>query len=353
MRSPKLQILVRFLSVFGRSPLRTSKYLTMALFQQITSIVENPDGLSSLTDSQRAKAWQRIAPEIISLHRPRSPAPHGLPEQLTVSLTSYPPRFPMLPLTLRSLLAQTRKADRIVLWIAHEDEERLTREILDLQDEGLRIRFCPDLGPYKKIIPTLQSYPGGFIATADDDIYYWPTWLEELVETWGGRHDEIIAHRVRQIQLDEHGRPLPYNQWPLDATSSQIPTPFNFATGIAGVLYPPGAFHEQVTDIERFQKVCAKADDIWLYWMARLNGSMVKRTPSAAPAVTWPGTQRSALFKKNVAHGNDDFIRSMIAAYGFPDTGLQGVLPSTGLPDTSEVARSQSARPPLHSGRSS
>ena len=53
------------------------------------------------------------------------PRPHGLATELIVSLTSYPPRFAVLAKTLRSLIDQRVKPDRLVLWIAHDDTAQL------------------------------------------------------------------------------------------------------------------------------------------------------------------------------------------------------------------------------------
>jgi len=83
--------------------------------------------------------------------------PHGLQSPLIISLTSYPARFSKLPLTLKCLLSQNMAADRIILWIAHQDKSALTPAILELQNAGLEIEYCDNLRSYKKIIPTLQK----------------------------------------------------------------------------------------------------------------------------------------------------------------------------------------------------
>ncbi len=320
MPSPKLQILGRFLSVFGSSPLRTSKYLTTALFHQITTIVEQPEQIRSLTDSQRAQAWEKTVNGIVSHNKPLQVSPHDLPSPLIVSLTSYRRRFSRLHLTLRCLLAQTMRPDRLLLWVSHEDNNHLTPEILELREAGLEICASEDMGPFTKIIPTMQAHPGHFVVTADDDLYYWPTWLEELVTAWSGRTSDIVAHRVHRIRLDQQGLPLPYHQWSLDDPATTESSTLNFATGVGGVFYPPGTLHPDVTNVEAFRRLCGKADDVWLYWMARMNGSIARRTKSNRRVLLWPDTQGTALFKNNVAQGNDEFIKAMIAEYGFPAT---------------------------------
>ena len=46
-----------------------------------------------------------------------------------MSLTSYPPRFGTLHLTLACLLDQSVKPDHLILWIAREDIKELPDDI--------------------------------------------------------------------------------------------------------------------------------------------------------------------------------------------------------------------------------
>jgi len=243
---------------------------------------------------------------------------HGLPGPLIVSLTSYPARFGKLPLTLKCLLSQTVTADRIILWVAHQDKNALTPSILDLQKQGLQIAYCDDLRSFKKIIPTLQSYPDSFIVTADDDLYYWPTWLEELVNGSLANPRDVVCHRLHQIRLGQDGLPLPYKNWEMEAQYLEASL-LNFQTGVGGVLYPPNAFHADVLKSQVFKKLCPNADDVWLYWMMRLNGAVARKVGLRRPLYNWPDTQQTALFHSNAGGGgNDEQIRAMIQTYGFP-----------------------------------
>lgn len=247
--------------------------------------------------------------------------PHGLAAPLIISLTSYPPRFAKLPLTLKCLLSQSIAADRVILWIAYEDKNALTPAILDLQKAGLEIAYCDNFRSFKKIIPTLQLFSNSFIATADDDLYYWPTWLAEMVESYKSNSRDgklVICHRAHQIRLGENGFPLPYSQWETETQRLEA-SPLIFQTGVGGVLYPPGVFHPDVLKTEVFNKLCPNGDDIWLYWMMRLNGGVACKVGVRRTLYTWPDTQRTALFHNNtVGGGNDVQISAMIKIYYFP-----------------------------------
>jgi hypothetical protein len=242
---------------------------------------------------------------------------HTLPGRLIVSVTSHPLRFPTLHWTLKCLLSQSVAADEIILWIARGDETRLTDKILTLQDDGLTIKSCDDLGPYTKIVPALVQYPEAHIVTADDDTYYGPAWLEQLIA-----HDrsgcEILCHRAHRIRTGSNGMPLPYQEWEYE-TRCREPCPSIFPTGCGGVLYPPGALHRDVVNSAVFQEVCPSADDVWLYWMMRRNGVVARRIGSTRLLPTWRGTQRIALWRTNlVARGNDKSIKAMIERFGLP-----------------------------------
>lgn len=244
--------------------------------------------------------------------------PHNLPARLIVSLTSHPKRFKTLPLTIKCLATQTVRPDRIILWVAHQDKNELTEDILALQNSGIEIAYCEDLKSYKKLIPTLTVAPDAFIVTADDDLYYRPTWLEELSSAYTGNNKEVICHRAHTIRLDAVGNPISYKDWELD-TIDNVASPLIFPTSGAGVLFPPNALHPDATAAELFMTHCPRADDVWLYWMLRLAGCNARKIGCKYRLIEWPGTEESALWLGNVLNGENDVqIRTMMNRYGFP-----------------------------------
>ncbi len=135
----------------------------------------------------------RQLPQILATRiTPIRPAErHSLPGKLVVSLTSYPPRFATLGLTLRSLLLQDVRPDVLVLWVSVADRKLLPRSVTSLQQFGLVISECEDVKSYNKIIPALKAYPDAFIITADDDMRYPEGWLPQFVNEYR-RPDEIL-----------------------------------------------------------------------------------------------------------------------------------------------------------------
>lgn len=245
----------------------------------------------------------------------RAARPHTLPGRLVVSLTSHPPRFLTLGLTLRSLLQQDVKPDALVLWLAPAEVRRLPRRVRRLQKDGLTIAVCKDLKSYKKIIPALTAYPEAFIVTADDDINYPKSWLRRFVEEYRNRN-EILCQRARRLTVKD-GRLAPYDSWPMLEPESNSSESAVFPTGLGGVLYPPGALRQDAGNVHDFMRLCPKADDLWLYWAAR-SGCTHRLIKPAGPFHMWGMSQLASLYKDNRKGGNDRQLAALAAAYGMP-----------------------------------
>lgn len=241
---------------------------------------------------------------------------NGLNCPLVVTVTSHPPRFGALLFTLRSLLTQKVRADRVILWVAPEARPQLPVEVADLPD--LEVRESCDLGPYTKLIPALDLCPDACLVTADDDTYYRPTWLGQLASAWDGTSRHIPCHRAHRILHGADGLPLPYACW-----EAEIDGPVSgediFATGVGGVMYPPGSLPLQTADVELFRRLAPRTDDLWLHVMARMAGARVEKVGRHRPLLTKPNSQAAALAVTNVDGGeNDVSLRRLIAHFGWP-----------------------------------
>jgi hypothetical protein len=240
--------------------------------------------------------------------------PHGLPGELVVSLTSYPPRFGTLAKTLKSILAQKVKADRTVLWVAEADEQLLPADVLELTVAGLEIRTCRDIRSYKKFIPALESWPDAYIVTADDDLYYEPGWLEMLVDAAVPGEKVIVCRRAHRPRRTANGF-APYAEWSCEVVGRGKLEHDLFPTTGAGALYPPGSLAPQVLDEARFMALAPAADDIWLYCMSRVAGSRYRQVGGRFIMVMWAGSQDVSLYSSNIA-ANDGQLRAVFAEYG-------------------------------------
>ena len=279
------------------------------LHEEITLVPENPEkkSLGSVHKIIKHLEGEKIKPIASN---------HSLPGHLVVSLTSYKSRFENLHLTLRSLLLQEVHPDLLILWIAQHEKSDIPDKVWELEQYGLQIQFCEDFRSYKKIVPTLVEHPDSFIVTADDDIYYQPGWLQALVASWDGNYKTVTAHRAHKIRLDKKGNPTPYCSWKWQVGSEETADGLIFPTSGAGTLYPPRVFHEDVTKPEIFMELCPDTDDIWLYWMALLNGAKAKRSNYNFLLIEWHNKKSSPLWQKNIReNGNDSSIKNLLRRY--------------------------------------
>ncbi|WP_144268473.1 hypothetical protein [Desulfovibrio sp. An276] len=198
--------------------------------------------------------------------------------QIIITLTSYPKRIHEVYYSIYSLLCQSFKPDKIILWLSLDEfsdkTKSLPNNLIELQNYGLTIKWVnKTYYSYDKIIHALNYFPNDILVTADDDIFYHRDWLKNLYYTFKEKQkiydNIIICHRMHKITI-KNGFPRPYNVWQQEITSN-IPDPLNFPTGCGGVLYPPQCFYKNVCNTEEFSKIAPFADDIWLWGMALLN----------------------------------------------------------------------------------
>ena len=201
--------------------------------------------------------------------------------KIIISLTSYPKRIHYLDVVLYSLLNQTIKPDKIILWLSYEEfpnlEGDVPSSILLLKKYGINIEFCKNIFSYKKLIYSLQKYPNDIIITADDDAYYPSDWLEKLYNSYLKNPNAIHCHRCRRILLDNDNNILPYEKWQLIKVRNNIETCSfrNMFTGLGGVLYKYDFLYKDVLNEKLFIDLAPTTDDIWFWAMAVLNGTKI------------------------------------------------------------------------------
>ena len=126
--------------------------------------------------------------------------------KIIVSLTSFPKRINTVSITINTILRQSVKPDKIILWLAKEEfpegKSKLPEDLLKLEKFGLTIDWCENLLSYKKLIPTLRLYPNDIIITADDDIYYEEDWIESLYSKYLQNPEYVYVRRAIRVKYD-------------------------------------------------------------------------------------------------------------------------------------------------------
>lgn len=244
---------------------------------------------------------------------------HSLPKRLIISLTSYPPRFHTLHLTLKTLLSQNVRPDLVVLALYKNDYFLLPKNVLSMQGDNFKIITTEkDIKSYTKLIPVKSCYPSDFIVTADDDTYYNRTWLREMVDNYDSNKKEALGHRAHLITTNEMGGIKNYKEWDWEITDKYASEKI-LLTGIGGNFYPPASLSPEVLNENEFMELCSTSDDIWFYFMLRKNGFVCRKIGNKFIAHSWWGTQKNALNYTNVHEDyNDKAIMNLMKKYGNP-----------------------------------
>ena len=244
-------------------------------------------------------------------------------EKLIVSLTTFPQRIYDIDVVLFSLLNQTVKPDKIILWLSREEFPNLEKDIppyiLNMQKFGIDIEFCNNLYSYNKIIHSLKKYPNDLIVVADDDVYYEYNWLEKLYNAYLENPNYIHCHRVHKIEFDENGNVLPYNKWTQCLESSNANISFdNFITNVGGALYKLELLYKDIFNDKLFMELCPKADDIWCWAMAVLNGTKINVVKDNIRRITELNYEHYVkLWQVNVKQNfNDVQLNNVLNYYG-------------------------------------
>lgn len=218
-----------------------------------------------------------------------------------VTLTSIPSRLEILHITIRSLLNQSCKPEKIVLWLNNGLKGKLPDSLTKLICNRFEIRYVDLTCSHRKLIHSLVSFPDRILVTCDDDLMYDSTWLERLYKDHLIFPTAVIAHECRRITRNPvTGEFLPYTQWPTE-TKNGVSEDALVPIGYGGVLYPPGALLEEAIDVDKFMLLAPKADDLWFKAMSWLNGTPVRKSSQPKPKPTLIiNSQNVSLLKTNV-----------------------------------------------------
>jgi len=248
---------------------------------------------------------------------------NSMNEEIIVSLTSFPERMDDIKYCLYSLLTQSFKPNKVILWLAYDEfpnkEEDIPQSVLNLKENGLTIKWCENYRSYKKLIPTLKEYPNSCIVTADDDLYYPIDWLQNLYEDHINYPNNIISTRCRDVQLDDENNFKKYNQWKVATEGNDI-SYLNFPTNGAGTLFPPHSLNEKVTYDKLFRKLCPNTDDIWFWTMAVLNKTKIKKCKKLTPYCTYVNPYKelfseNTLWRENSKGRNDTELSNVLKEF--------------------------------------
>lgn len=233
---------------------------------------------------------------------------------MIVSLTTYPGRIDQVWKTIASLLNQTEKPKRVILWLSDEQfsDRKIPESVQKMVSRGLEICYCEDLKSHKKYFEVMKQYPDEIIVTADDDILYPENHLEKLWKSHLEFPNEVICQWSHKITFDKYGDFVPYNDWP--DNGKEAPALATLAVGCGGILYPKGALSKEAFNEQELQRYALSADDLWLKCMELLVGiKTVNCNMTVLMYYNILSTRKSGLWVNNIGcQKNNDKIWQLL-----------------------------------------
>ena len=204
--------------------------------------------------------------------------------KIIVSLTSFSLRLAVLHFCIKSLLQQTHRPHKIILWLGNDvAEDTVPDSLLLLKQYGLDIRFkSENLGSHKKYFYVMQEYPTDIIITVDDDYLYDKNVIKDMMSMYAKNSSSICTLIGWRMGWDEcSGELLDRNKWRYEKEILATPSKELYIRG-NHTLYPPNSLDARAFDIENIRRLCTNTengiigyDDSWLKCMASLNNTTI------------------------------------------------------------------------------
>lgn len=243
--------------------------------------------------------------------------------ELVVSITSHPPRICTTWLMIESIMRQSHKPDRIILYLAEEDfpGRKIPLNLEILKRRGLEVRFSKvNYKVATKLIPSLIDFPNATIITGDDDRIYDRNLIKVLWEQHVKYPREIICPIAREYVYDSILDRIEYiHNHKLRFNTSGI----GIFEGFTGILYPPHSIDDEVFNFDNFKLLTPCADDIWFQAMVCKKGTKSRGISKLIfnyfffPCII-DGTQETGLFHEH-KYANDWMVYRTFAHYDMLD----------------------------------
>jgi hypothetical protein len=241
-------------------------------------------------------------------------------QKVVASLTTFPTRIAIVHNAIKSLMLQTYKPDKIVLWLAKDQFSKnlLPPSLIELTKIGLEIRYCPDLKSHKKYYYAMKEQGGDLLITYDDDIIYAPDSIERLMKYHKKYPDCIICNRGFEILFEKNGEVRGVKKWRIISEEGVRKPSIKImpSTG-GGCLYPPNSVSDKVYDWNYIQESALTADDIWMKAMGLLKGAKVVKTSKFQKTFSLiENSQKEHLaFLNDIQGQNDVVIKKLLHSF--------------------------------------
>lgn len=195
---------------------------------------------------------------------------------LIICLTTTPTRIAYITTTLKSLMAQARRPQKIRLHIPSFSTRELCYYKIPAELENLKsleIIHCQDFGPATKLIPALQELTANqSILVLDDDMFYPPNMINDFYY-WAHRYPQwaigssgwIVPDDLtdRPTTLISNLRQLP--PAPIKSTRISQQKQIDILQGYSGFMVQPKFFDfQEITNYANKPEAAFYVDDVWI-----------------------------------------------------------------------------------------
>lgn len=251
---------------------------------------------------------------------------------ITVTLTTIPSRLGAIDDTLKSLLDQARKPQRILLNIPEWSEREGCAYQVPERLRGLasvEIRPCRDWGPATKLIPSVLSEPAdAALLVVDDDRIYPPWTVARFEEESAETPDDALALGGWVVPADLTDRPttvlsnlLMRPPVPVRAPRLSRRMRVDVLLGVMGYLVRPRFFDlDEIADFSAGPSVLRLVDDVRTSALCRAAKYVIP-----GPSLSFIPKRRRGLYQKtalgriNRGRGGNDQRHNTIAIRYFAD----------------------------------
>jgi len=264
-----------------------------------------------------------------------------------ITLSTIPPRFPFMGRTLQTLLAQTRRPERVVLYLPRRyrrfpDYDGALPEV----PPGVEIRVVEeDIGPATKVLFAAEEFRGSGLRLlyCDDDRLYQRDWAAKLLKAAKRHPDAAITAAgfdLGNLGMEPGADQPRFEAWgyqrrdwyfrvnrlrdkiaafPNKPTGPRAPRGIyrrsgfaDIAEGYGGVVVRPEFFEPEDRVIP---PVMWTVDDIWLSGLMAMRGIPIWLEAGAVRLRTDPEQEREALYAAVIEGANRDQANRLCAAH--------------------------------------
>lgn len=231
---------------------------------------------------------------------------------IIVSIYASEAQSKMLPITLYSLLNQTIKPDRLILWLddSQIDLNVLPYEITQFIKNGLEICLVNGLGSYTAIMSSLKRYDDSINVFAENGYYYDRDWLKKLYVSYISYSKDVQVHKAHLIKMKNRKENFLEVDWGniVEKESAEFT---NYIDKSGGILLPPKIFSSEVLREDVFFKYLPNNIELWIWVMSLVHNRRIRVVKNHMKFILPVNFKFNSVRKNEIKNKNDAFQYQM------------------------------------------